>query len=93
MRFGRLFIERFFESVLAAIEATERRAHLQTPHNHRWALAKHKTQTKTLNTKLKSVKRGRMGGGAIFMFDDVGPRPSGLNGCAIRRSRAKAMQE
>ena len=56
-------------------------------------IAKHKTQIKTQNTKLKSVKRGCTGGGAIFKFDDVGPRPSGLKGCAIRRSRANAVQE
>ena len=82
-----------FGSVLEATEATERSAHSPTPHLHRWALAKHKTQIKTQNTKLKSVKRGRTGKGAIFKLDDVGPRPSGLKGCAIRRSRANAVQE
>ena len=82
-----------FGSVLEAIEATERHAHSPTPHIHRRALAKHKSQIKTLNTKLKSVMRGRTRDGAIFKFDDVGPRPSGLKGCTIRRSRANAMQE
>ena len=82
-----------FGSVLAAIEATERLAHSPTPHIHRWALAKHKRQIKTQNTKLKSVKRGSTGEVTIFKFDDVGPRPSGLKGCAIRRSRANAVQE
>jgi hypothetical protein len=30
------------------------------------------------------------GTGAIFKFEDDGPRPSGLKGCAIRRSRGIA---
>ena len=75
-----------FLSVLQPIEPTERHAHSPT-HIHRWAFEKYKTQIKTKNTKLKSVKRGRV----IFKFDDVGPRPSGLKGCAIRRSRANAV--
>ena len=89
-RFGRLFIERLLDQCLRRL----RRLNVALIRRLLTSLGigKHKTQIKTQNTKLKSLMRGRTGGGAIFKFDDVGPRPSGLKGCAIRRSRANAVQ-
>jgi hypothetical protein len=40
----------------------------------------------TQNTKIKIMTSVTPGTGAIFKFQDGGPRPGGLKGCAIRRS-------
>jgi hypothetical protein len=45
----------------------------------------------TQNTKLNLVKRGTYGNGAIFKFQDTGPRASRLKGCAIHWSRGNAV--
>jgi hypothetical protein len=45
----------------------------------------------TQNTKIKIMTSVTPGTGAIFKFQDGGPRPGGLKGCAIRRSRGIAV--